>query len=77
MPAFLGLCVMHAQKVLIMSTFRWHMNLHNGVKTYKCTKCDRGFAHQSDLSRHVALVALLGRSFPAPCATSLSSVHSI
>ena len=37
----------------ILSSLRFHENIHNGIKPYKCDHCDSSFLHRSSLKYHV------------------------
>ncbi|XP_052792777.1 zinc finger protein 878-like [Mya arenaria] len=47
------LCPVCGKKFRQRSSFRQHMNVHNGVTPYKCETCGRAFTYHKSLREHV------------------------
>ncbi|XP_037541637.1 zinc finger protein 768 [Nematolebias whitei] len=46
-------CTICGKSFLTLSSFRGHMNLHEGKRPYKCPTCHKTFAAKSVLNKHV------------------------
>ncbi|XP_055295739.1 zinc finger protein 62 homolog isoform X2 [Sitodiplosis mosellana] len=40
-------------KIMTKRSFKFHMNIHRGIKPYKCATCDDAFADVRNLQKHV------------------------